>query len=156
MPPPPPSEEACIRAAELYAQGYPWRHVAELLRAERYKCNSHETARRWAEIGTQLQRFAGGFNKERERWRTADGLDQDMAALREMVRTGQASALEIMPQLKWLYRERAKLLGTDAPSHLLLSDERGGSAPDPEVAAQLRAAAAQADADIAALRNGQP
>lgn len=157
MPPSPPPPEACLRAAELRSQSYPYRHIAELLRAEGFTCNSHETARTWAKIGAEAQRYAEMLDRGEERWRLADGLDQDMASLRELVRLGRVDVLDVMPHLKWLYRERARLVGTDAPtlSQITVEDGRATPEPPPDVVAAVRAARQQSDDDTQALRNGQ-
>lgn len=155
MPPSPPPPEACLRAAELRAQSYPFRHIAELLRAEGFTCNSHETARTWAKIGAEAQRYAEVLNRSEERWRLADGLDQDMASLREQVRLGLVDVLEVMPHLKWLYRERARLVGTDAPPLGPVTEDGRPIEVDPVTAAAVRLAQQRAAEDERALLNGE-
>lgn len=155
MPPSPPPPEACLRAAELRAQSYPFRHIAELLRAEGFTCNSHETARTWAKIGAEAQRYAEVLNRSEERWRLADGLDQDMTALRELVRLGRVDVLDVMPHLKWLYRERARLIGTDAAPLGPVTEDGRPIEVDPMTAAAVRLAQQRAAEDERALLNGE-
>lgn len=155
MPPSPPPPEACLRAAELRAQSYPFRHIAELLRAEGFTCNSHETARTWAKIGAEAQRYAEVLNRSEERWRLADGLDQDMTALRELVRLGRVDVLDVMPHLKWLYRERARLIGTDAAPLGPVTEDGRPIEVDPMTAAAVRLAQQRAAEDEQALLDGE-
>ncbi|HEY9418178.1 MAG TPA: hypothetical protein VIQ30_25745 [Pseudonocardia sp.] len=155
MPPSPPPPEACLRAAELRSQSYPFRHIAELLTSEGFKCNSHETARTWARIGAEAQRYAEVLDRSEERWRLADGLDQDMASLREQVRLGLVDVLEVMPHLKWLYRERARLVGTDAPPLGPVTEDGRPIEVDPVTAAAVRLAQQRADDEVQALLNGE-
>lgn len=155
MPPSPPPPEACLRAAELRAQSYPFRHIAELLRAEGFTCNSHETARTWAKIGAEAQRYAEVLNRSEERWRLADGLDQDMTALRELVRLGRVDVLDVMPHLKWLYRERARLIGTDAAPLGPVTEDGRPIEVDPVTAAAVRLAQQRAEDEVQALLNGE-
>jgi hypothetical protein len=155
MPPSPPPPAGCLRAAELRAQSYPLRHIAELLTAEGFKCNSHETARTWARIGLEAQRYAEMLDRGEERWRLADGLDQDMASLRELVRLGVADVLDVMPHLKWLYRERARLIGTDAPPLGPVTEDGRPIELDPVTAAAVRLAQKQAEEDVQALLDGE-
>lgn len=150
----PPPEEGMIRAAELWGQQYPLRHVAELLRAEGYNVKSHETARQWALTGQQLQASQQLLDNETRRARQADGLEQDMAALRELVRTGQADVLDVMPHLKWLWRELARVNRTD-PAVNLNVNQTGEPKLDRISAEGLRRAQAEAEASSAALRNGR-
>lgn len=144
MAPPPPPPDAIAGAWELRTQGYPYREIAEVMRSRGFKCDSLETARQWSLLGAQAARFVEILDKTEERYRLADGLDQDMAALRKLVNTGLASVLEVMPHLKWLYRERARLVGTDAPTQVSLVSDR-----PPEVAPEV------VEAVRAALQNGQ-
>lgn len=157
MPPSPPPPEAIARAWELRAQSYPYRHIAELLRAEGYKCESHETARTWANLGAKAERYVEMLDRSEERYRLADGLDQDMASLRELIRLGRVDVLDVMPHLKWLYRERARLVGTDAPtlSQITVDDGRTPPEPSPEVVAEVRESLRRSEQEVQALRNGQ-
>lgn len=155
MPPSPPPPAAVARAWELRAQGYPYRHVAELLRSEGFKCDSHETARTWANTGAQAERFVEILDRTEERYRLADGLDQDMASLREKVRLGLVDVLDVMPHLKWLYRERARLVGTDAPPLGPVTEDGRPIEVDPAVVMAVRKAQQRADDDVQALLNGE-
>lgn len=158
MPQPPPPVEGCIRAWELYGQHYPWTHVAELLRKEGYKCGSYETARQWGHKGRDLAYTKDALDRGGGRARMVSGLEQDMASLRELVRVSDGEhLLDVMPHLKWMYRELARLIGTDAPTQTELSvtGDVGALVPDAQTAAQLEAATRQAEADVAALRNGR-
>lgn len=149
----PPAEGVAL-AWELHVQRYSYRQIAEHLRAKGYTCGSHETARQWVQRAQAAENYAELLNRNAERWRLAHGLAWDMASLREMVRTGEASPLEVMPHLKWLYRELATLGGTDEPKQTNLTVDSSTAELDPYTKEAVRKAEAAADAEEAALRNG--
>lgn len=152
---PAPDPEWCARAWELHAQGYPYRHIAELLRAEfpEIKTLSHETARQWAKTGRATHALAELLDTGEERQRSAERLGLWAAALLEEARVNpDVSILDVMPHLRWIHRERSVLTGTDAPKRVALQDDR--TAPpevDPDTAATVEAAQVRAAAEERAL-----
>ena len=114
MPPPPPPREACERAWELYSTGIGWRQVAKILTADKMPC-SYETARRWGFRGKKLYASKKDIDPRVQVYRVVDGIEQDIADLRALAADpdNKVTILDIMPELKWLYRERARAIGTD-------------------------------------------
>lgn len=114
MPPPLPPDEAYERAWELYGPGRGWREVARILSEEGYTC-SHETARQWGYRGRKMLATKKDLNPILQRYRTAEGLEQLVSALLQAADDPQTkvSILDVADHLKWIYRERARLIGTD-------------------------------------------
>lgn len=115
MPPPPPPEGAYERAWELYGPGRGWREVARILKDEGWPCGSHETARQWGYRGKKLLMTKKDLDPAFQKYRTAAGLDLLVSALLAAAEDPQTkySILDVADHLKWIYRERAKLIGTD-------------------------------------------
>lgn len=114
MPPPPPPDEVCERAWELYAHRG-WRKVAQILTEELGRRVSHETARQWGFRGKRLYMTKKDLDPNVQRYRTADGLEQLMHQLLEAALdpVQKVSILDVADHFKWIYRERARLIGTD-------------------------------------------
>lgn len=116
MPMPEPDPSACLRAAELHAANNSYRAMAEILRSEGWPCGSHQTASNWAARGRQMAAFSSQLDRDDGRLRLAEILDEEIQQLRKMRDEGVADWESIMPHLKWLVREFARLKGTDAPT----------------------------------------
>lgn len=130
FPPPPP--EAYERAWELYAQ-HSWREVARIMTREGYPI-SHECARRWGAKGKELLMAKEDLDPNVQRYRSAEWLEQWMSKLTTMADQldpdGKVTVLDILNQFKWMFRERAKLIGTDAPTNINLRTP--AEEPEPE------------------------
>lgn len=115
MPPPPPPEGAYERAWELYGPGRGWREVARLLQDEGWPCGTHETARQWGFRGRKICMTKKDLDPTLQKYRSAEGLEQLVGALLTAADDPQTkvSILDVADHLKWIYRERAKLIGTD-------------------------------------------
>lgn len=143
-------------ALDLYGQFNSYRVVAEKLRAEGFQCSSHETARSWVQIGVQSQQYIQMLDRDEARVRMILGLEQDMTTLRGHIKAGTVDFLQGFAQLKWLYREIAKLTGTDAPTRLDVAN-LNPAAIDPNTVAAVRATGPTPEQEIArqrAERNG--
>lgn len=129
FPPVPP--EVYERAWELYAQ-HSWREVARILTREGYPC-VHETARSWGFKGKALVMAKEDLDPNVQRYRSAEWLEQWMSRLTTMADEldpdGKVTVLDILNQFKWMFRERAKLIGTDVPTNINLRTET--EAPEP-------------------------
>lgn len=120
FPPVPP--EVYERAWELYAQ-HSWREVARILTREGYPC-VHETARSWGFKGKALVMAKEDLDPNVQRYRSAEWLEQWMSRLATMADEldpdGKVTVLDILNQFKWMFRERARLIGTDVPTSINL------------------------------------
>jgi hypothetical protein len=120
FPPVPP--EVYERAWELYAQ-HSWREVARILTSEGYPC-VHETARSWGFKGKALVMAKEDLDPNVQRYRSAEWLEQWMSRLTKMAdeldADGKVTVLDILNQFKWMFRERARLIGTDMPTSINL------------------------------------
>jgi hypothetical protein len=140
-----PPEDLCIQAAELYAQGYSFRSVAERMpRREDGKPISHETARSWVKIGNSVIRVKELIDPDEARWRMAIALDEWTTELLEAKRAGILSIDQALTHLKWLIRERARFGGTDAPTRVHLKDDREPPTVDADTIEAVAAREAQA------------
>jgi hypothetical protein len=145
VPLPPPSPELCLRAWELYARAGGTRELARMLTAEGHPC-SHETARQWMMQGGAAVNYVKSLQAEErglsidpqvQRYRKAEMIERDIAELWKLVEIGDATTLDIMPHLKWLYREHAKVAATDAPAQAQI-EVTGQPSPRADIVALVK------------------
>jgi Fe-S-cluster formation regulator IscX/YfhJ len=95
----------------------PLRRVAEILRNEGYKCNSHETARAWASRGKALCTAKEDLDPDIQKHRDVAGLEQWMDRLTQLA-DDPDKVLDALAHLKWMYQLRARWIGFDAPTNV--------------------------------------
>jgi hypothetical protein len=140
-----PTDEELALALDLWAQGYTDRHAAEVLTEELKRKVPRSTAGRWIRQAREKWRTQLDIQVARER--AAEALDIWSGMLMDEVRLGTVTLLQALEQLKWLHRERSKLLGTDARwrAVIAMTDERSIPKPDPELAAEIAATIGRPD-----------
>ena len=120
---PPTPVEVFERAWELYAN-HSWREVARILTREGHPV-SHEQARQWGQKGRDILMAKDDLDPHAQRFRSAEWLEQWMGRLAkladELDSESEITLLDVLNQFKWMFRERAKLLGTDAPTRTQVS-----------------------------------
>jgi len=130
---PPVPPEVYERAWELYAQ-HSWREVARILARELQHPISHECARQWGFKGKALVTAKEDLDPNVQRYRSAAWLEQWMSKLTTMADEldpdGDTTVMDILNQFKWMFRERAKLIGTDAPTNINLRTQ--AEEPEPQ------------------------
>jgi hypothetical protein len=142
-----PTYEQATRAWELHAQHYSYKHAAEIL-SEEFKLPkviSHETARQWAMRGEKVNVFSELLDETWSRKRAAARLEILAGWVHDAIAGGVMSLDEGLKHLRWMIRESALLLGTDAARKASVSftGEAPRAAPDPEVMAAIRAFTAE-------------
>lgn len=158
MAPPEPPAAACLRAAELHATNRTYRQIAEVLRGEGYQCGSQQTAWNWAQRGRQMGAYTGQLDRDDARLRLAEAIDEDIQRTRRRLDDGLEEFDVVMRHLRWLYREYARLMGTDAAvlSSVTVTDlRREDPAPDPGVRRDAEAALAQTEREQQAIRRAR-
>jgi hypothetical protein len=136
------------QAGELSEQGYGVRYIAQVIG------RSPATAARYAREAREAAEWISLLDRAEERARKVVRLEIYAEWLMREREALSGSALDYVPVLLQVERERARVTGSDATTRMSVTDDRHPPQVDPATVAAVRDAQRRADDETRALRAG--